>query len=113
MPDIAGEQHLQQGAQRGRVRYPAAARDVVRRYRGGRGDVVVIAAVLVVGPDEQGVRPAWAVHDPAYHLGGEAFPLADVLRVLLREDAEIRVDEAERREIASPHRRRTVRCCGR
>ena len=100
MPDIAGEQHLQRAAQRGRVRDEAVAGNVVRCHRRGRGDVVVVAAVLVVGPDEQRVRPARAMHDPADHLGGEAFALADVLRVLLRETAVVRVDDAERREIA-------------
>ena len=71
-------------------------RDVVRLDRARWRDVVVVAAVLVVQPDQQRVRPARAVHDAVDDLGGEGFALGDVLRVLLRVGLEVRVDDADR-----------------
>ena len=98
--DQAGSNDPQTGGQRVRAADGAAARDVVRRDRGRRRHVVVVPAVLVVDPDQHGVRPAGAVHDPVDHLGGEALALPDVLRVLLRVDPEVRVHDAEGRQRA-------------
>ncbi len=58
--------------------------------------MIVVAAVLVVAPDEQGIGPALAVHDPPDDLGGEALALPDVLRVLLGVVLEVGVHDAER-----------------
>ena len=58
--------------------------------------MIVVAAVLVVHPDQQGAGPSLTVHDPVDHLGGEALTLLDVLRVLLGVDVEIGVHDAER-----------------
>ncbi len=60
--------------------------------------MVVISAVLVVEPDQQGVWPAGAVHDPVDNLGGEALAMPDVLRVLLGIAVEVRVHDAESRQ---------------
>src|SRR5579872_755559 len=98
--DQAGSNDAQTGGQHVRAADGAAARDVVRRDRGRRRHVVVVPAVLVVDPDQHGVRPAGAVHDPVDHLGGEALALPDVLRVLLRVGLEVRVDKAEGRQRA-------------
>ena len=69
---------------------------VVGWHRLRRRDVVVVAAVLVVEPDQQRVGPRRATHDAVDDLGGEGFAPADVLRVLLRVLLEVRVDDAHR-----------------
>ncbi len=61
----------------------------------GRGHVVEIAAVLVVGPDQQRAAPPGAGHDRVDDRRGERFPLDDVLRVLLGLDGVVRLDQAQ------------------
>src|SRR5690348_12839664 len=67
---------------------------------GRRRHMVVVAAVLVVVPDQQRLRPA----GPGYHrvddLRGELLPGRDVLRVLLRLIPEVRLDQAEPGQVA-------------
>ena len=58
--------------------------------------MIVVAAVLVIHPDQQGAGPSLTVHHPVDHLGGEALTLPDVLRVLLGVDVEVGVHDAER-----------------
>ena len=99
--DLAGEGLAQRGLQPARGAGHAPSLDVVGRHGRGRRHVVVVPAVLVVDPDQHGVRPAGAVHDPVDHLGGEALALPDVLRVLLRIGPEVRVHDAERRQRAA------------
>src|SRR5215467_12526444 len=82
------------------MRDQAAARNVVGRHGGWRGDMIVITAVLVIGPDQQGVRPGLAVHYSMDDFGGEALTLADILRILLGVLAEVRVDDTEVWQVA-------------
>jgi hypothetical protein len=90
VPDVSGDKMSEHAAKRRRVCNQAASWHIVRGDGGRRRDVIVIPAVLVVGPDQQRVRPALSVHDPADDLGGEALALADVLRVLFGVFVEIR-----------------------
>ena len=70
-----------------------------------RRDVVVVAAVLVVGDEERGAAPLRRVQDGRRHAGQEALAELDVLRVLLRDRLVVGVDEAELRQ---PPRGRVV-----
>ena len=45
--------------------------------------MVVVATVLVVGPDEHGLRPVGAGHDRVDHLAHELIAELDVLGILL------------------------------
>ncbi len=65
--------------------------------------MVVVAAVLVVKPDEQGVGPALASHDRIDDRSREAFSGPDVLGVLLGTGLEVGVDDADCRQ--GPRRR--------
>ena len=70
--------------------------DVVRLDRARRRDVVVIAAVLVVGDEQRRVLPRGRVQDGVRDLSDEPLADLDVLRVLLRRRVVVRVDEGER-----------------
>src|SRR6185312_12240518 len=95
--EAATEHRAEQRAQPpGQVEHVVVRGHVVRRHRLRRRDVVVVAATLVVEPDQQRVRPRRARHDAVDDLGGEGFAPADVLRVLLRVLLEVRVDDAHR-----------------
>ena len=72
------------------------ARGRRRGDRWRRRDVVVVAAVLVVGPNEQRVTPARPLHHGVDHRCGERFAGGDVLRVLFGELAEVGIDDGER-----------------
>ena len=60
-----------------------------------RRHVIVVAAVLVVVPDQQRALPAGAVDDRVDDPGGEVLPDCDVLRVLLGSEEVVRLDERE------------------
>jgi len=94
--DVAWEDQPQQALQPGRGPGEAASLHVIGRRRGGGRDMIVVAAVLVIYPDQQGAGPSFAVHDPVDHLGGEALALSDVLRILFGVDVKIGVHDAER-----------------
>src|SRR5580698_9308735 len=74
--DHAGKDRPQARLQRRRGADRAAPLDVVGRDCRGRRHVVVVSAVLVVDPDQQGVRPAAAVQDRVDHLRGKTLALA-------------------------------------
>ena len=98
--DHAGKDRPQQRLQGRRGADRAAPLDVIGRDRRGWRHVVVVPAVLVVDPDQQGVRPAAAVQDRVDHLGGKALTLADVLRILLGVGVEVRIHDGEIRQRA-------------
>src|SRR5262249_39650444 len=70
--------------------------------RAGGGDVFVVPAVLVIQPDQQRLGPSPPGHDGVDDLGRESLADLDILRVLLRVAAEVRIDDAHRRQLACP-----------
>ena len=74
------------------------AGNVVGLRRGRWRHVVVVAAVLVVEPDQKGPRLSLAGHDGVDHLRRKGFALLDVLRILFGPLAEVRVHDADRRQ---------------
>ena len=95
--EAATEQRAEQRAQPpGQVEDVVVRGHVVGWHRLRRRDVVVVAAVLVVEPDQQRVGPRRATHDAVDDLRGEGFAPADVLRVLFGVGLEVRVDDAHR-----------------
>ncbi len=77
-PEVAGTEHR---------------RDVVGLDRGRGRDVVVVAAVFVVGDEHRGATPRRRVDQGVDDLGDEALAGLDVLRVLLRRGVVVRVDK--------------------
>jgi hypothetical protein len=65
--------------------------------------MVVVTPVLVVEPQQKGVRPGRSVHDSVDHIRGEALPDLNVLWVLLRAGREVGVDNADRRQLPGGH----------
>ena len=94
--DDAGNDRPQEPLKPRRAADKAASLHVIGRDGVGRRDMIVVAAVLVIYPDQQGAGPSLAAHDPVDHLGGEALTLPDVLRVLFGVDVEVGVHDAER-----------------
>ena len=72
---------------------------VVGFRRGTGWNVIEVPTVFVVEPDHKRVLPRLPMHHPVDHLGGEPFPDLYVLRVLLGEVPETRIDEAELRQV--------------
>src|SRR5205814_8956562 len=56
--------------------------DGVRGHGRGRGDVVVVAAVFVVAPDQQGLAPRQALQGGGDDAGGEGLAQVDGRGVL-------------------------------
>src|SRR5215831_20473851 len=80
------------------MRDETSARNIIGRLGSWWRDVIVVAATLVIGPDEQRFWPRLAVHDSPDDLGAKALALADVLRVLLGVLVVVRVDDTEVRQ---------------
>ncbi len=60
--------------------------------------MIEVAAVLIVEPDEQRVRPSATTHDRVDDGGREALADLNVLRVLLRAEVEVGIDDAHCRQ---------------